>query len=866
MFASSTSAGSGTSASPLLEKVSQSPAGPKLRNVEVLLGQLQKIKIGEAWLRVYVAYDRRNNGNGENHNGGGAKGQKNGKGDRVDVVNGDKENLTANNNGNNREVGRTIELEEKDINREVLVRSVFMVVLDIERMTSNVLNDNDHGLRKWIHKLRRGDDYGWVAGRVTWINILGVSISGWRGVDEKSDEGESSDDDEQGEFKEEGGGCHEESGGRNGEEDEQSRLSRETKVGETFEDDSENYKGEAVVFSKVVCEEGNEKNNAMYEGDNNKNGVPDVSRSPRFNECEKGSSSGMDDGNKSGTSASPLLEKVSQSPAGPKLRNVEVLLGQLQKIKIGEAWLRVYVAYDRRNNGNGENHNGGGAKGCNVNNEKKFNEAYKDGWYSNDGNRYSNGSRRYVDVVNGDKENLTANNKGNNRDVGRTIELEEKDINREVLVRSVVGEVKAMCFLSKLSVLCKEQGFEKEEVKLLGGLEFMVVLDSERTTSNVLNDNDHGLRRWIHKLRRGDDYGWVAGRVTWINILGVSISGWKGVDEESDEGESSDDDEQGEFKEEGGGCHEESGGRNGGEDEQSRLSRETKVGETFEDDSENYKGEAVVFSKVVCEEGNEKNNAMYEGDNNKNGVPGVSRSPRFNECEKGSSSGMDDGNKGAGSGSIGINFVKGLGFDNGLSVDFVNEVGPDKNGYNSGTVGQKNNKGVSYRSGVNKDVIGNNSGTLADTEGDFMEKDLINARGLDNSKVRRGKREVSPSRSVGSGGKIMTKKRKDNEESFFEGGKNELNFNTGLPNDENKELKKKIGKRSVNKVNEVDRKTFGKCNEVSDGDRCNVNMEQVKEIEELIGISWRLVEEEKQKKCEHAGNKAVDIIDLYDQQ
>nr|GEV86544.1 cytochrome P450 [Tanacetum cinerariifolium] len=30
---------------------------------------------------------------------------------------------------------------------------------------------------------------------------------------------------------------------------------------------------------------------------------------------------------------------------------------------------------------------------------------------------------------------------------------------------------------------------------------------------------------------------------------------------------------------------------------------------------------------------------------------------------------------------------------------------------------------------------------------------------------------------------------------------------------------------------------FGKCNEVSDSDRCNVNMEQVKEIGELIGLS-----------------------------
>ncbi|GKD51539.1 putative RNA-directed DNA polymerase, eukaryota, reverse transcriptase zinc-binding domain protein [Tanacetum coccineum] len=40
-----------------------------VRDVEILLRQLQRIKIGADWLRVFVAYDRRNNGNAEPRKG-----------------------------------------------------------------------------------------------------------------------------------------------------------------------------------------------------------------------------------------------------------------------------------------------------------------------------------------------------------------------------------------------------------------------------------------------------------------------------------------------------------------------------------------------------------------------------------------------------------------------------------------------------------------------------------------------------------------------------------------------------------------------------------------------------------------------------
>ncbi|GKC90225.1 hypothetical protein Tco_1150874 [Tanacetum coccineum] len=120
-------------------------------------------------------------------------------------------------------------------------------------------------------------------------------------------------------------------------------------------------------------------------------------------------------------------------------------------------------------------------------------------------------------------ENIMANQV----DGERIILIEEKDLNNEIICRSVTGEVKATCFLYKLPVLCEEQGLNSIEVKLLGGLEVMVVKENEETATNVLKDKDHGLRRWVNKLRSASSINRIAGgRMTWINILGIPVSCW----------------------------------------------------------------------------------------------------------------------------------------------------------------------------------------------------------------------------------------------------------------------------------------------------------------------------------------------------
>ncbi|GKE16653.1 hypothetical protein Tco_1424230 [Tanacetum coccineum] len=133
-----------------------------------------------------------------------------------------------------------------------------------------------------------------------------------------------------------------------------------------------------------------------------------------------------------------------------------------QKIKIGEEILRVYVAYDRRYKDND------GQRAGNERREIRSNCA-KNGYSFRDVGNGSGPQASNKDEINMNKEDKWSE---------RTIEGEDLDVNKIMLGRSVVGEVKALCFLSKLLTLCEEQGLGKIEVKLLGGLEVIVVLEN----------------------------------------------------------------------------------------------------------------------------------------------------------------------------------------------------------------------------------------------------------------------------------------------------------------------------------------------------------------------------------------------------
>ncbi|PWA54739.1 hypothetical protein CTI12_AA435470 [Artemisia annua] len=236
------------------------------------------------------------------------------------------------------------------------------------------------------------------------------------------------------------------------------------------------------------------------------------------------------------------------------VNDAEVLLNQLQKIKIGGETLRVFVAYDRGHNGSGRS----GVSGM----KKETNERYGSlgGNFMNNGRMHNCDGRSFVDVVNmgnarkeetnKDKESegvkahhsysgagtygfQTQNGNMNSDEVlmgkqehRRTIIIDDNELNMEMINRSVAGEVKATCFLHKLPLLCEEQGLNKIKVKLLGGFEVMVVMENIETAKNVLEDKEQGLRRWLHKLRKGSSINHTGRRMTWINIMGIPISCW----------------------------------------------------------------------------------------------------------------------------------------------------------------------------------------------------------------------------------------------------------------------------------------------------------------------------------------------------
>ncbi|GJZ71755.1 hypothetical protein Tco_0635606 [Tanacetum coccineum] len=114
------------------------------------------------------------------------------------------------------------------------------------------------------------------------------------------------------------------------------------------------------------------------------------------------------------------------------------------------------------------------------------------------------------------------------------------------------------------------------------------------------------------------------------------------------------------------------------------------------------------------------------------------------------------------------------------------------------------------------------------------------------SRVMREKRGMSPSSSAGSGGDRSKKKRKSYIEEAFGGDGVEKAFNKGKVDGEITTSKKKVRRRSINKANEVARRVgvFGNSkDDEAQSKRCNLNMEQVKEIGEMIGVSWKLAED-----------------------
>nr|GEV21221.1 transposon TX1 [Tanacetum cinerariifolium] len=571
------------------------------------------------------------------------------------------------------------------------------------------------------------------------------------------------------------------------------------------------------------------------------------------------------------------------------VRDVKGLLGQLRKIKFGDEWLRVYVAYDIRHKGTmGPGVGNVRLKSNRVNNRER---------YSSMANMSHRDDRRFVDVVNG---------RFNRPVINKAEKVEVLDVNGVLLGRSVVGEVKSRRFLSKLLVRCEEQGLGEIEVKLLGGLEVMITMENENMAANVLSDKEHGLKRWMYKLRRGDtlhrtsrlegNQNLVYGRVQihtinkglineFVNvtvkgkthkvcvieevrdIVNVDIQevdkGRRGikklkdpVDENDMQVDDKEDGEEGQSNSKGSESGENEdydddmqvpdfGDRNGGEDEGSRFSEETKVVDTFEGEYGSSKEEVYGEYKDSRGDDSEKNMGNTRGNkdiNFDNNIGG----PELGSNKEGT---------------------------NGLEIkEDENIKGINKTGPSARCVGHNEYKGLTKKHVVYNRQQVSQKGIKVDVE---KNEELAQ----DSSTTKRDKREVSPSRSTGSGGGRLRKKRKAISEWVFEVNGEELSFNQGkisgtkcedkskkkngwcvtkamyvARKNETEELResKKGVSDAYNEYQEVGNVNngifhFGSGKKDANG-RCNVSIEQVKEIAEMIGVSWVRGEEEDQEK------------------
>ncbi|GJU98949.1 hypothetical protein Tco_1328220 [Tanacetum coccineum] len=295
----------------------------------------------------------------------------------------------------------------------------------------------------------------------------------------------------------------------------------------------------------------------------------------------------------------------------------------------------------------------------------------------------------------------------------------------------------------------------------------------------------------------------------------------------------------------GGGLAAGFGERNGGEDEESRFLGELRVKDTFNGEYGSPKKETTNYKNI-----------RESRTNNGNTLGDIG-----NRC-------INDGSRPA----LDVNLEVSTGLDNmevGYKKEF-NSVSPTDKYIRRGY------KGLNIKYVVNKNKQQNiQKGSKTDTE---KNEKLAQ----DSPMGRRDKGVISSPGSTGSAGVRLRKKRKASGEGMFDCDEEEMTFNQGKMIVEKGKDKKKIGRRSITKAMEVARKTrikglgenkkrvsdeykvyhevssenkeifhFGSGKEDDeDSVRCNVNMEQVKKIGEIIGVSWvRAEEEAKDKNC-----------------
>ncbi|PWA51457.1 hypothetical protein CTI12_AA417390 [Artemisia annua] len=492
-----------------------------------------------------------------------------------------------------------------------------------------------------------------------------------------------------------------------------------------------------------------------------------------------------------------------------------------------------------------------------------------------------------------------------------------------------------------------------------------MAFENEEMAMNILKNNGHGIRRWIHKVRRWSSWYNPSGRLTWVNIIGVPISCWaesvfkriagvhgiivetencrlngnqnvivgrvhihtiakdlineslnlqfrgktfkvkvieeirditsvdteeedkyqeqhepdksddrKDMDisdmEGSDSGDDSDgeanssNEEEGECNDDGngGGARQADGdGRKFEDDEESRVSKGTRVNDTFEDEDGGLKKSAVVgevksFRGHMCDMGKENAAAV-----------GEVKSVRGHMCDMGKE---NDNSK------VGPNSMHDMvsNYENGKygnTYDKLDNVDLLKGDNNYGLGGEKigpcNEVDINgKRTGPNDEIkstqnngLENDLSKQLEANANQMEEQCVDSNNekygtkVDNGNKGSDEWNISSTKKkLTLGTSNQEKKRKAIIMDGLDDLSNENEFSVGAAKGEGGLRDDNPGSSRVNKEchkeGEDNTGVFmfrGSGRAKSDNKSCNISMEQVKEIGELIGVSWVRAEEEK---------------------
>ncbi|KAI3673217.1 hypothetical protein L6452_39333 [Arctium lappa] len=141
-------------------------------------------------------------------------------------------------------------------------------------------------------------------------------------------------------------------------------------------------------------------------------------------------------------------------------------------------------------------------------------------------------NKRYSEVVAGSPQKQDSKSRFSQPNLSfapredRVLEVEMESEVKEVLVRSLICEVKKMEYFDDLSDFCLAVGLSNFSIKYLGGLEICLTLENLETTSNILKDPNHGVRQWLWKIRKWEKDFEPQGKLAWLSIIGVPVHLW----------------------------------------------------------------------------------------------------------------------------------------------------------------------------------------------------------------------------------------------------------------------------------------------------------------------------------------------------